>query len=132
MRIELALSRPPCGLWVLLPEVDTMTDTAALDAYLAEHLFGITLLPEPVTRHAVPEYSTTGDGMLMVLEAMRERGHDGQLGVTIDSYRQALFSPRGSVLRSLLFGFRSRDWTTADTLPLAVAQAARAALEAEA
>ena len=110
-------------------------DDVALDAWLAEHLFGLTdevKAANPSWRNHIPDYSTTGDGMLLVLEAMRERGHDGSAAVNIDSYRQAVFYPKGSVVRSLLFGFRSRDWTSADTLPLAVALAARAAIEAEA
>lgn len=75
---------------------ETMTDRE-LDAYLAEHLFGWTwpfddpligngLYPGRIAGYApepnddgeefddVPAYSSTGEGMLMVIEAMRERG----------------------------------------------------------
>ncbi len=94
-----------------------------LDAALAERLFG--------KKHDgwdcyLDDYSTTGDGMLLVLDAMQERprvsnidiawdrGNDGQWGVTFwDS----------QVTRSL-------GCAVSKTLPRAVALAALAALAA--
>ena len=113
-----------------------MADTAALDAWIAEHLLGWGRVSAIFAKDKDPGWrdphdanrprtcrglSTTGDGMLMVLEAMRER----MPGVRAAFQRE---------LRPLIInndGFHwERDWSIWIT-PLAVAQAARAALEAE-
>lgn len=121
---------------------EKMTDRE-LDAWLAEHLFGWEWVPQRVDilaggfwrspdgeHHQTPNqhdfwdcaYSSTGDGMLMVLEAMRERGWSFQLsdGLTETSLWVALFESD-----------RADHQIYADSLPRAVAEAAKAALEEE-
>ena len=127
--------------------VDTITDRE-LDTWLAEHLFGWAYYPcvLPNAREAfwrspdgehhtdcVPDsygliplsYTATGDGMLLVLEAMRKRewlfsveeyGDDGphqcvEFSREIDDKGAVMYAPSGA-------------------LPRAVALAAKAALEA--
>lgn len=136
---------------------DDDTDTAVLDAWLAEHLLGWTWWVHKQnvqSEHAgqrfigpndgslkwfcwpaqggesihdagnAPKLSTTGDGMLMVLEAMQGRGWQALSHLfPDDSLRHATFIPED-------VSATTEDWVSADTLPLAVAQAARAALEA--
>ncbi len=117
-----------------------MTDTAALDAWLAEHLLGWTSCNDQTHRYlehwhapgerlsvrCPPALSTTGDGMLMVLEAMRERRWFYFMWAEgIPPHRIA------AAFATVEEGWRDRE-VEADTLPLAVALAARAALEAEA
>ena len=116
---------------------ETMTDRE-LDAWIAEHLWDdarcsrcgrrfsyhpwdgsidgtACLEPQPYA------YSSTGEGMLMVIEAMRERGY-------------IVIMSRGTLLQSAQ-AVISREGVTrsavAFSLPRAVAEAARAALEAE-
>ena len=138
------------------------TDTRALDAWLAEHLFGWVWVQHgaglrrgnsqtpyqrfladprqdpghhffepapndmPLTEHywdACEPYSSTGDGMLQVLEAMRERG-DWCLSPDGDGWV--------AVLTDGIYGDNQPHYSgRADTLPLAVATAAKAALEAK-
>ena len=124
------------------------TDTAELDAYLTEHLFGWTpteggawrcsegtcTYPDAryvahnggVTIHRkTPALSTTGDGMLAVLEAMQGREWQAMTQLyPYDSLRHAAFVPEKTSIDT-------KDWTSADTLPLAVALAARQAIEAK-
>lgn len=124
---------------------DTQVDTAALDAWIAEHLFGMhhgrdasgspywdyrehlgsvdigVLLAD--VHVAPPAYSTTGDGMLLVLEAMKE--HSASLN---------LYPPSNYAKRATACYSDGSGWIPfhADTLPTAVALAAKAVLEAEA
>ena len=131
-----------------------------LDAWLAERLFGLTVrgpcpggnvrwcaMPEVakdrgIPRSArpgsyddgvrvfdmtVPPYSATSDGMIKVLEAMRERGWPIEIR----------WRPYGGVLVMMGDGLAIGDGLApgaaewAETLPRAVALAAKAALEAE-
>ncbi len=113
-------------------------DTAALDSWLAEHLFGWThlhftgpaelqrigLSPTDDEYEPLPAYSTTGDGMLMVLEAMQERGWF----VTLTDYAlprwwEVEFLPDPLKPGEVVLG-------KAPVLPTAVSLAAKAALEA--
>lgn len=124
--------------------ITTQVDTTALDAWLAEHLFdGSPLdctapghegsqcwsIPTGPTHLAVigygpaPAYSTTGGGMLMVLEAMRERGwsraiYEAPIGEVVEFARTG---DKGEHL-----AYRAAD----ELLPTAVGLAAKAALEA--
>lgn len=100
-----------------------MTDRS-LDAWLAEHLFDI---PEAVVRGlalGASPYSSTGDGMLHVLEAMRKREWRALMGTwsTGPGYRCQFYTITNEEGVSAL----------ADSLPLAVALSAKAALEASA
>lgn len=117
-----------------------------LDAWLAEHLFewvssgnrrGNWILQPPnagqgtpslmkergrgwsATNHKFSWWSSTGDGMILVLEAMRERG----LVVKIHAIHAGW---------AAYFRRDSDPWAvrSADTLPRAVALAAKKALEA--
>ncbi len=112
----------------------TETDTAALDARLAGELFGWTHVEAGSHSYAfcgvalddsecspIPAYATTGDGMLMVLEAMRARGY---LCWTENDARHwmAEFAKRWPPLG------KTKHLTS---LPLAVAQAALSAIEEE-
>ncbi len=134
----------------------TNVDTAALDAWLAEHLFGgwhcdgcvesrgktsiVASAPHwhiaelRLTRLA---FSTTGDGMLMVLEAMRERGWRFEAISGVDDDLQpgygAVFTKNVQISPNevMVVPVGASDRHGGATLPLAVAQAARAALEAE-
>ena len=72
-----------------------------------------------------PCYSSTGEGMLKVIEAMRERGYDCLTWRWQHQDCSALFAHPHDLDRHFLRG------TRADTRPRAVAEAARAALEAE-
>lgn len=124
-----------------------MTDRE-LDAWLAEHLFGWVYEerlwtdtggerragwqhPDLVAwLHDFPpaHYSSTGDWMLLVLGAMRER----EFGIEMVAYEEGGFGvtwwPSGySGSRSQCHGPYDSD-----TLPRAVAEAAKAALEATA
>lgn len=123
---------------------ETMTDRE-LDAWLAEHLFGeqvrwmnierdhFDTVLDGSTFHCSGmgdcRYSSTGEGMLMVLEAMRERGYYYVLRC-MDSL------VRGNTRIGCTFegdGLSGTGWIReADTAPRAVAEAAKAALEAEA
>lgn len=123
-------------------------DTRALDAWLTEHLFGWDAeactcgmcivnyyCPQHGDHSPLPPYaySTTGDGMLIVLEAMRERGWHGMLdygfpgdGYWVEAGFTRLVEPaegRGP--------FDNAPAAHHDSLPAAVALAAKAALEAE-
>lgn len=119
-----------------------------LDAYLAEHLFGrescwmseraqyvngetsahryLVYVDEGSWGPEVHLYSSTGEGMLKVIEAMRERGYDCLTWRWQHQDCSALFAHPHDLDRHFLRG------TRADTLPRAVAEAARAAIEAEA
>ena len=110
-----------------------------LDAYLAEHLFGLVGCTFDECREAAEErdhyhypghgwgswkradrYSSTGDGMLLVLEAMRERwSWTAELSEDTDGKWRVMFDNNSDDHECV-----------ADTLPLAVALAAKAALEA--
>lgn len=107
-----------------------------LDAWLAEHLLGFKRdRAGALFKHfegptwsgkdyLVPESSSTGDGMLLILEAMRERGWVGLVkwdGDREHDHYTALFSQPDNVAR-----------IDAHSLPRAVAEAAKAALEAAA
>lgn len=50
-----------------------MTDKE-LDIAIAKHVFGANLTPTKNISVSTPAFSTTGDGMLAVIERMRERG----------------------------------------------------------
>ena len=116
---------------------ETMADRE-LDAWLVEHLFGLSVewhhgqpyAPQQLVPPVKP-YSSTGDGMLMVLEAMRGRGAQGSLFV-------ALPSMSGEPLCVARFervdGPRVIHMVSNANVsaPRAVAEAAKAALEAEA
>ena len=109
-----------------------------LDAYLAEHLFGWhrweTFRDQarkmPVTEwireggitSRLPAYSSTGDGMVIVLEAMRGRGFEFSLRLSEDSSQWMAIIIFGPPIGSAI--------CRSDTLPRAVALAAKAALEA--
>ncbi len=130
-------------------ETTTITDRA-LDAWLAEHLFGWEVvgnrrgnwsLKEPggqwqggsfmkergrpwaSTTHCI-SWATTGDGMLAVLEAMRKREWRALMGTwsTGPGYRCQFYTITNEERVSALAG----------SLPRAVALAAKAALEASA
>ncbi len=112
-----------------------VTDTD-LDAWLAEHLLGWTYSAEggefphwhPIGTYDctmdVPKLSTTGDGMLMVLEAMRSRRWYVVLYVEDDELYQASITAIDGPDDAVPVGADAE----AETAPLAVAQAARAAL----
>jgi hypothetical protein len=117
----------------------TMTDRE-LDAYLAENLFRWTLMVSDrgfgsrvanatgglagLPTYPVPSYSSAGDGLLLVLEAMRERGWNGYTHVVPeDSLYHAAFQHEST--KSIVL-----DWHDCDSLPRAVAEAAYAALNA--
>lgn len=97
------------------------TDTTALDAELAEKLFGMP--PELVAALALGPYaySTSYEGMGLVLEAMTDRGYSMGLHEFADRHAADVF--RGTIIVA-------EDYL-ADSLPAAVALAAKAALEAE-
>ncbi len=133
-----------------------VTDTAELDAWLAEHLLGwlrlnsggwrctgadtCTHATAPHTNPQVhssvpPALSTTGDGMLMVMQALRERGWEW----TIRFREDGVHWPGRMYPLDTSLPFYGAMFTKGphgagneeDTLPLAVAQAARAAIRAE-
>ena len=122
---------------------ETMTDRE-LDAWIAEHLWDdarcsrcgrrfsyhpwdgsidgtACLEPQPYA------YSSTGEGMLMVLKAMRERGFGASIVAREEGDWWVMIATDHVM-----------DWLTDDraasspSLPRAVAEAARAAIEAEA
>ena len=107
-----------------------VTDTAELDAWLAENLLGWTehtgyWWPPDESMSALehaPKASTTGDGMLMVLEAMRERKWVSSAWIDEQGCHGDFdeWEATGSHARV--------THRTAATLPLAVAQAARHAI----
>lgn len=118
------------------------TAARELDAWLAEHLFGhqVTTVDREgypdglceyvlyTMEHPLIHYSTTGDGMLMVIEAMRAKG----LHVCIKS------NPfTGGYIaqfdRWMAEGMRWHfiRFADGDDIPTAVAGAAKAALSAE-
>lgn len=127
----------------------TATDTRALDAHLAEHLFGCTvritqgfgeLIYEcerhdhwpshpwnsGVGRWVIPDLSTTGDGMLLVAEKLREHGWG------VEFRREPTDLPWfARVVELRDSGTYTIAIETGATLPLAVARAAKAALKAE-
>jgi hypothetical protein len=72
----------------------------------------------------LPRYSTTGDGMLLVVEAMRVRGWEYGIHASDIGQHKAEFSTSGAD-RNRPFGFA---FAWADTAPLAVALAACRAL----
>lgn len=115
-----------------------------LDAWLAEHLFGLVGCTFDECREAAEErkhyhypghgwgswkradrYSSTGDGMLQVLEGMRERGFEGKCGISLEQHG---YQRWGSFFDGEHDGPRGE--AEAATLPLAVALAAKATLEA--
>lgn len=71
-----------------------------------------------------PHYTTTGDGMMLVFDAMEKRG-----------YRLALeYDDRPIVWGEYVAEFKPNDdesWGTGATIPEAVARAAKAVLEAQ-
>lgn len=113
---------------------DTLPDRE-LDVWLAEHLFGFTA--DELTRGSgpfglpwPPSYSSTGDGMLLVLEAMRGRGFtiDFEVGGgvvdTAQTYTEVnVYSGRADYLTQVAT-------VTGTSVPRVLAEAARAALEA--
>ncbi len=118
-----------------------MTDTAALDAWLAEYLLDGRMCTQCTTgrnswsgKHwhiaggitSSLKLSTTGDGMLMVMEAMQKRGYQGRVSAWSRELWSAIF----------YHGFRLVLEPTqpfdAETGPLAVALAAEAALLSDA
>lgn len=108
-----------------------MTDRE-LDALVAERVMGFHL-PKPRTaleEEEGPHYSTTGDGMLVVVEEMRKRGHPGRVSWGPDASYGAWFWERVAHV-----GEREEDirvYFDADhSLPRAVCLAALKALGVE-
>ena len=106
-----------------------------LDAKLDVVLFGHGLLGKDTMRHdrlEYPHYSTTGDGMLLVLEKMRERGFRFTLETRNPVRSDLAWKPWAQFHRykdGVPMVIQSAE---ADTLPRAVALAALAALEVSA
>lgn len=114
-----------------------------LNEWLAEHLFGGTPTSDTDAGWDLPALghfclcgddgynhfnpSGTGDGMLLVLEAMRERGWIGVLKVSIDTLSYAHFSRNAR--HGETHHVMTEDFAT-ESAPRSVAEAARAALEA--
>jgi hypothetical protein len=98
-------------------------DTATLDALLAERLLGCKTRGGACPAAGHRDLSTTGDGMLLVLEAMRERGWSSE--IYDEGARQWGF---------IHLGEDKAGWSpdSCEAWPLAVALAAEAALEADA
>lgn len=128
----------------------TITDRA-LDAWLAEHLFIVeggsrqpdgswTTFRRGSRVDEVPSPTSTGDGMLLVLEAMRERGWYGSASFIAPIYGgecMAQFSrhnPHEGYAEDGRPCVIANDIVsvTAPSLPRAVALAAKTALEASA
>ena len=133
----------------------------ALDAWLAEHLFGWTVvgnrlgnwsLKEPgtgqwggdafmkelgrpwaSTTHCI-SWSTTGDGMLAVLEAMGARHYWFNIETGIGGNNHIIKVSRGGEAGETDNSFRALydEYDSDTSLPRAVALAAKAALEASA
>lgn len=115
-----------------------------LDAWLAEHLFGwdaapceMTVAYQPCGRKALhrhdgldidfpPAYSTTGDGMLLVMEAMRERGY----GIIVERNSSGDWLSEVYRIEPRCVGGAYDFMMPAETGPMAVAKAAKLALEA--
>lgn len=119
-----------------------------LDAYLGGHLFGLRVREVATTVYLgygnigeekvlvvengpvyedLPDYSTTGNGMLMVIDAMKAKGwkialherRDGEYEFGFSKYD--VYNYKGLIERT----------RQAPHLPTAVAEAAKAALEGE-
>lgn len=111
---------------------DPQVEARELDTWLAEHLFGFKV-SQPDMRGKLriihPErkwtplkhYSTTGDGMLLVAQALIERGLCWSGGEAID----------GAYAVVSTFDATSEWECSHATLPMALALAAKAALEVE-
>lgn len=96
---------------------DGATCSAAFAAHPAK------VLPVSLAHDFEPlPLSSTGDGMLLVLEAMRERGYTVDLNTGGQAFRWA------HVMRATPRAFEQWDHISADSLPMAVALAAKAAL----
>ena len=129
-----------------MTQAEAATDTAALDAWLAEHLLGAwtcdgctETMPNGSaafhglhwhikgTRTSSLGLSTTGDGLVLVVEALKAR-----------RWYVVLYVEDGEPCRASVTEMDAPDDRVplgadadADTLPLAVALAARQAIEAE-
>jgi len=123
-------------------------DDRELDAWLAEHLFGLEVewdywfpgsdggkrSAAPSNRDKIPfevgefdclpSYSSTGDGMLLVLEAMRERRQTLLIDATYDEKQWWVKWGEDK--------WHQENAVIDDSLPRAVALAAKAAIEASA
>jgi len=98
-----------------------MTDRE-LDLLIAKHVFGANLTPTKNISVSTPAFSTTGDGMLAVIEKMRERGFWVSLTTRrIDGYD----------FLAKVWNFEVEKSEAADTAPRAVAIAALRALGVE-
>lgn len=115
-----------------------MASDRELDAWLAEHLFGWAThagmdgewrwyKDGESVRDEPDGYSSTGDGMLLVLEAMRGRGFQFEL-VNGDGGYLAMFGTQED------FDWLDPDFysRTSAIAPQAVAEAAQVAIQAEA
>lgn len=127
-----------------------MSNLRELDEWLAIHLFGFvwatypshrdrrSLLPQSMIEHgircadmtekrngdglhAVPDYSTTGDGMMLVVDAMKAK-HNGNLRLFWEMQEETYVAK---------FSLDVGIMGVGDTIPEAVARAAKAALEVE-
>lgn len=111
-----------------------MTDRA-LDAWLAERLFDRKLDPKKVNLEAHLNYSRSWEGAGLVVDAMRERGWRIH-GMEDSGTPRTIQTPDGPEILQWYVRLWSQDRTqlvevNASTAPLAIALAAKAALEKE-
>ena len=104
-----------------------------LDAWLAEHLLGQRWGERWTFRDGggPPDLSGSGDGMLLVLGAVEERGWEWALSREGRKYYMRITDPSQGTFNADGMEDRWLADERAGSAPMAVALAARAALEAE-
>ena len=102
-------------------EVMTDDELYALDRWIMEHVLGLPL-PGPDVHGLPVSYCRTPDGMMLVVDAMCERGYRVHFEVTIYTAEPytAIFTPTTT----------GGMFTRSSIGPLAVSAAARATIEA--